>query len=174
MSRVPVAFVLALLVLTLPAASLRAIAGSDDAPKFEDADEDVEAAEYEVVETDFQDVSRPRVVVRIVVEEADEEETGAAIAEALREALDEGDDAKVGVVFAYGEGDDTDSIFTRGIGEGSTDGKGWTGDRKLLDGVSGGVKDKKGDIFVLVGSAMDDTEDQTALTFPLDPDDDGD
>jgi hypothetical protein len=139
---------------------------SDDL-SFEDANA-FEVAGYEVVEQVFQEVARPRIVARIVVKEASVERTGAAIAAALRDALAAEEGAEVGVVFAYGEGDDTDSFFTRGIAQGSRDGRGWTGDGQLT-GPLATVEDEQGTIFVLVGSADDDENDQSAFAFPLVP-----
>jgi hypothetical protein len=131
------------------------------------AEAKVKPAKYEIIEQEFQNVTRPRVVVRITVDDANEKETGAAMAQALRDALDDEDKAKVASVFAYSEDDDTGSFYTRGVGEASTDGKGWTGDGKLSFGPLDSADDKKDRIFVLVGSALDDDEDVTLLSFPF-------
>ena len=165
-----VIFACALAILALAPVLVAAQDGLD----FEEVDdaEDIEPAEYEVVEQEFQDVARPRVVARIEVEEADAEETGAAIAAALRDALAGEEDAKVGLVFAYTEGDDTGSFYTAGVGHASRDGKGWTGDGELGGPFSNETKDEKGQIFVLIGSVLDDEDDLEALIFPLDPEDD--
>lgn len=111
-------------------------------------------AGYEVASEEFQDVQRDRTVVRIQINEATDEQTGAAIADALRFALDDYPGAVVAKVFAYSFGDDPTSVYTRGLGELSRDGKGWTGNgRTALDDS---VSDQLGIAFVIVDSVYTD------------------
>lgn len=113
----------------------------------------LDAAVYTVVEEDFQDVARPRVVGRIVIASADAEKTGAALAMAARTFLEDNPRARVVAVFGYSEGDDTDDAYTRGVAEVSRDGKGWTGDGRHQVGALGGKTDD-GRILVAVGDAL--------------------
>jgi hypothetical protein len=126
---------------------------------------DVEPAEYEVVEQEFQQVARPRVVMRITVEEAGDEETAAALAAAIAEGLDEEADALVAHVFAYRTGDDTDGGYTVGIAQGSRDGLGWTGDGEL--GLQFDARDKRDAVTVVLDSAVADFEERR-FVLPLD------
>lgn len=131
---------------------------------------DVEPAAYTVVSQDLQQVSRPRVVVRIIIDFAEAKETGAAMAAAVRDALSANGDAKVAIVFAYNNEDDTSSVFTRGVAEGSRDGKGWTGNGRLAAGFGGDVRDKEGSILVLIGDATASDGESQGLAFPLETD----
>jgi hypothetical protein len=127
-------------------------------------------AEYEVVEQEFQQMARPRVVMRIAVQEADDEETAAALAEAIADGLNSEPDAMVAHVFAYLEGDDTDGGYTVGIAQGSRDGLGWTGDGEL--GLQFGAEDEQGTVTVLLDSAISDLEERRfALPLELDASD---
>lgn len=136
-------------------------------PLAEDDESDVVPAEYQIVEQEFQQVARPRVVMRIVVEDADDEETAAALAAAIAEGLDDESAAHVAHVFAYREGDDTDGGYTVGIAQGSRDGLGWTGDGNL--GLQFDTQDESGLVTVLLDSAVADVE-QRRLTVPLELD----
>jgi hypothetical protein len=135
--------------------------------------ESIDPVNFELVEEEFQQVARPRIVLRIIVEHGTDEEIGAAIAQSLREGLDEHSKAKVGVVWAYFEGDDTENFYTAGIGTASVDGKGWTGDGALLMVMPQDQEDEDGKIFIVVGSALDDEGERAEFIFPAD-DPDGD
>lgn len=130
--------------------------------------EAVEPVAFEVVEEDFQLVARKRVVIRIVVEPGTDEEVGAAIAQVIRDGLENNGEAIMAHVFAYNEGDDTNSIYTAGIGYASEDGKGWTGDKALPGGMPQDQEDQEGKIFVVVGGLLDDPDDVAELIFPFD------
>lgn len=130
---------------------------------------DVEPAEYEVVEEEFQQVGRPRVVSRIVVEDAGPKETAAALVEALEDGLANNPRAEVARVFAYDEGDNTDGGYTRGTAEGSRDGEGWTGDGRLSMVPFGSDPDERGMAFVILRSDESDASGfAEAIALPMD------
>jgi hypothetical protein len=159
MRRALLACLVSVVVLVHP---LRAVA-------FEEVDnpESVDPVARVVVEEDFQNVARPRVVMRIEVEHGDDTQVGVAMAQALRDGLRNQGEARVASVFAYFPGDDTDGLYTAGIGMASKDGKGWTGDGDLLGSMPSGTSDEEGKIFVVVGSALDGPDDATQLIFPF-------
>lgn len=155
-------FVVCLFVLVTSVAPTRVLAFDD----VEDP-ESIDAVDFQIVEEDFQDMARPRVVMRITVEQGPDEEVGAAIAQSLRDGLANNGNAVVAMVFAYYEGDDTQNYYTAGIGMASEDGKGWTGDGSLLGSMPQDQDDEDDKVFVVVGGALDDKDDLTELIFPF-------
>lgn len=131
-------------------------------------DRDVTPAAFEVTEEAFQQVARPRVVLRIVVEEGSPEEIAAAMVEALAEGFENNPRADVARVFARGEGDSPDGGRILGQAEGSRDGRGWTGDGKLSIVPFDSAPDTQGMAFILLSSDdASQSADQEILALPL-------
>ena len=151
-----------LMALLVVVAVATKVLGDDDAEGAGDTARPV-AAGYDVVDREFQQASRPRVVGRVVIDAADPEATGAALAAAARGMLASDPRAKVGFVFGYGPGDDTESLFTRGVAAVSRDGKGWTGDGRFTTGPMNNVEDGKR-VRVVVGGVLADSP--TPMDFP--------
>lgn len=87
-------------------------------------------AYYVVVEEEFQDVARPRWVIRIVIPEGSQQQIVAACADAVDSYLSIGP-ANVVVVFGYDSYGSYDGAFTRCRAEGTRDGLGHTGNGKI-------------------------------------------
>lgn len=143
-----------LMLTCLAVAAVAALLGRDDEPPtLRPQHSEPRPAPYTFVEVDLQDMPRPRVVARIIIEPAADDETAAALADAVRTVLRDHRQALVARVFGYGPGDNTNDIATRGIAEGSRDGKGWTGDGHHGTSPFDSVRDD-GRIIVVVGNPM--------------------
>jgi hypothetical protein len=131
-------------------------------------DGEVIPAPFEIIEEDFQQVARPRVVLRIVVEEGSPEEIAAAMVEALAEGLENNPRVDVARVFARSGGDSTDADRILGQAQGSRDGRGWTGDGKLSIVPFGSAPDELGMAFVVLSSdEASQSADQEIIALPL-------